>query len=83
MVNNVQAECSFTAWYPHFSKDSLEAIILPLPDEILKYLEHDAFVLPVEATKNVECTAEWSDGSTVYPDSSEVKKTIYKNNLIN
>ena len=71
-ANNAQAECSFTAWYPQFLKESLEAISLPISNEIFKYLEHDAFVLPVEATKNIECNSEWSDGSSVNPVSSEV-----------
>ena len=78
MVNNVQAECSFSTWYPYFSKDSLEAIILPLPDDILKYLEQDAFILPAEATKNIEYNTEWSDGSTMNSDLPEVNNRILK-----
>ncbi|XP_051171244.1 cell division cycle protein 123 homolog [Leptopilina boulardi] len=79
MVNNVEAECSFTKWYPIFSKDSLEAIILPLPPEILKYLEHDTFVLPIEATTSIKCNTEWSDGSLVTEDISEDPESIPPN----
>ncbi|XP_043465031.1 cell division cycle protein 123 homolog [Leptopilina heterotoma] len=70
MVNNVEAECSFDNWYNIFSKESLEAIIIPLTTEILKYLEHDSFILPIEATRNITCNSEWSDGSSVTEDSS-------------
>lgn len=76
MVNNVEAECSFDNWYKSFSKESLEAIILPLTAEILKYLEHDAFILPKEATSKIACNSEWSDGASVTEDSSNVKNTL-------
>lgn len=72
MMNNVEAECSFENWYPIFSKDSLDAVVLQLPFEVLKYLAHDKFVLPIEATTDIKSkNIEWSDGSSVSHDFSE------------
>ncbi|KAG5307544.1 CD123 protein, partial [Pseudoatta argentina] len=65
MVNDLKLECSFSSWYPIFKKDSLEARILHIPDEVLKYLEHDTFVLPLEAAKSLPKDSEWADGSPV------------------
>lgn len=65
MVSSLKPECSFSSWYPIFEKISLKATILRIPDEILKYLEHDAFVLPVEATQKLPENSEWADGSLV------------------
>ncbi|XP_015599767.1 cell division cycle protein 123 homolog [Cephus cinctus] len=71
MVNDLKRELSFSVWYPRFTKDSLEAVVLPIPDNVLKYLEHDAFVLPLEAAKSVPYSSEWSDGSPVNQESAE------------
>ncbi|KOX69767.1 hypothetical protein WN51_05052 [Melipona quadrifasciata] len=78
MVNNLKPECSFPSWYPLFSKDSLRATIIHIPDEVLKYLEYDAFVLPVEATNFTSQNAEWMDGSPIANDehSSETQPTF-------
>lgn len=65
MVNNLKPECSFASWYPQFRKDSLTATILDIPEEVLKYLEHDAFILPIEATNSGLQNSEWLDGSPV------------------
>lgn len=73
MVNSLKPECSFTSWYPLFSKDSLRATIIHIPDEVLKYLEHDAFVLPVEATDSTLQNTEWMDGSPVVNDEVGLK----------
>ncbi|KAJ8664518.1 hypothetical protein QAD02_006180 [Eretmocerus hayati] len=71
-VDNSQVECSFTQWYPHFNKNSLEAVTLTIPDDVCKYLEHDAFVLPVEATTNtLASNSEWSDGTAVDDEVDE------------
>lgn len=71
MVNDLKLECSFSSWYPTFKKDSLEARILHVPNEILKYLEHDAFVLPLEATRSLSEDSEWADGSPVTYEEEE------------
>lgn len=77
-LENTQVECSFCKWYPLFSKNALEGVILPVPEEVCKYLEHDAFLLPLEATTNgVTCNSEWSDGSAVNDESEEVNPIIY------
>ncbi|XP_076175687.1 translation initiation factor eIF2 assembly protein [Ptiloglossa arizonensis] len=65
MVSGLKIECSFSSWYPQFYKNSLKAIILHIPNEVLEYLEHDAFLLPAEVTNDVLENAEWTDGSPV------------------
>lgn len=65
MVNDSKLECSFSSWYPTFKKNSLEAKILHVTDEVLKYLEHDTFVLPLEVAKSLPENSEWADGSPV------------------
>lgn len=66
-------ECSFTKWYPKLNKIALKAEILPLPEEVCKYLVLDAFILPVEAISNgTSCNSEWSDGSAVVDNDQEV-----------
>jgi hypothetical protein len=71
MVSDLKLECSFSSWYPIFEKDSLEAKILQIPDDVLKYLEHDEFVLPIEAMKLLPENAKWMDGAPV-ADEEEV-----------
>ncbi|XP_020286701.1 cell division cycle protein 123 homolog [Pseudomyrmex gracilis] len=73
MVSSLKPECSFSSWYPIFEKVSLKATILHIPDEILKYLEHDAFVLPVEATQRLPENSEWADGSLVIDEEKEAE----------
>ncbi|XP_018339835.1 PREDICTED: cell division cycle protein 123 homolog [Trachymyrmex septentrionalis] len=75
MVNDLKLECSFSSWYPIFKKDSLKARILPIPHEVIKYLEHDRFVLPLEAAKSLPNNSKWADGS---PVTCEEKKTDYQ-----
>lgn len=65
MVSDLKPECSFSCWYPTFKKDSLEATILDIPDNVLKYLEHDAFMMPIEAVRSLAENSEWTDGSPV------------------
>lgn len=76
MVNNLKPECSFASWYPLFCKDSLKATIIHIPDEVLKYLEYDAFVLPVEATNSTSQNAEWMDGSPIANDEVNLKYVL-------
>ncbi|XP_011502242.1 PREDICTED: cell division cycle protein 123 homolog [Ceratosolen solmsi marchali] len=65
-TESLQAMCSFCQWYPLFSKNALEAIVLPVPKNVCDYLEHDAFILPSEATSKITYSnSEWSDGSAV------------------
>lgn len=51
-----------------FEKDSVKATLLQIPDDVSKYLEHDEFVLPIEATKLLPENAEWTDGAPVTND---------------
>lgn len=71
MVNDLKLECSFSTWYPMFKKDTLEARILHIPNEVLKYLQHDTFVLPLEAMECLPEDSEWSDGSPVTHEDEE------------
>lgn len=73
MIDNLKSECSFSSWYPKFRKDSLKATILHIPDEVLKYLEHDLFVLPVEATNSGLQNNEWMDGTPVENEEVDLK----------
>ncbi|XP_076620420.1 translation initiation factor eIF2 assembly protein [Colletes latitarsis] len=73
MVSGLKSECSFLSWYPQFRKNSLEASILHIPNEVLEYLQHDAFVLPVEATNDVLENAEWTDGSPVVNEENPLE----------
>ncbi|EZA47797.1 Cell division cycle protein-like protein [Ooceraea biroi] len=73
MVNGLKLECSFSKWYPTFEKNSLEATILQVPDDVSKYLEHDEFVLPVEATKSLPENAQWMDGAPVTGENEETE----------
>lgn len=65
MTSDLKPECSFSSWYPTFEKDSLKATIIHIPDDIIKYLKHDAFMLPLEATKSLPENSEWIDGTPV------------------
>ncbi|XP_034944748.1 cell division cycle protein 123 homolog [Chelonus insularis] len=71
MVNLSKAECSISSWYPIFVKDSLDTEILPIPEDVLKYLESDPFILPVEVTDNKISHLKWEDGSSVNDDSQD------------
>lgn len=77
MVSDLKPECSFSCWYPTFKKDSLEATILDIPDDVLKYLEHDAFMMPIEAVRSLAENSEWTDGSPVTSEE-EVLFFIWK-----
>ncbi|KAG8040457.1 hypothetical protein G9C98_002453 [Cotesia typhae] len=71
MLSNPVIECSISTWYPEFIKNSLETVVLQIPENFLNYLEHDAFILPVEATDNKILNLKWSDGSSGQDNLSE------------
>ncbi|XP_076675659.1 translation initiation factor eIF2 assembly protein isoform X2 [Andrena cerasifolii] len=70
MVSSLKYECSFSSWYPQFHKDSLKATILHIPNNVLEYLEHDAFLMPVEATNTALQNDKWADGSPVLDEEA-------------
>ncbi|XP_043675683.1 cell division cycle protein 123 homolog [Vespula pensylvanica] len=82
MINNLQPEFSFCSWYKQFIKCSLVATIIQIPDEILKYLEYDMFLLPLEAIKHNSSDNEWNDSlqndedSEYQPSFPEFSKSI-------
>lgn len=76
---NSSAACSFCNWYPKFKKNSLKAAIIALPKDVCKYLENDAFLLPVEATnKSTSDNTEWHDGTTGEDEYDEVNLLLEK-----
>lgn len=76
MINNLQPEFSFCSWYKQFKKHSLVATIIPIPDEILKYLEYDMFVLPAEAIKHSSSDNEWSDSGLPDEENPEYQPSF-------
>lgn len=66
---NFNVVCSFSSWHEKFSKDSLNSTIIDIPNEVLEYLDLDAFVLPKEAITGSINNPEWTDGAIV--DSQE------------
>lgn len=76
MINNLQPEFSFCSWYKQFKKQSLVATIIPIPDEILKYLEYDVFLLPLEVIKRSSIDNEWADSSVEDEENSEYQPSF-------
>ncbi|XP_043253438.1 cell division cycle protein 123 homolog isoform X2 [Colletes gigas] len=73
MASGLKPECSFLSWYPQFRKHSLEATILHIPNEVVKYLQHDAFILPFEARTHGLESAKWTDGSPVVDEEPQLE----------
>lgn len=42
--------CSYNYWYEDFRKNCIKSFVLPIPPDVLEYLQQDLFVLPVECT---------------------------------
>lgn len=80
MVSSLKYECSFSSWYPQFRKDSLKATILRIPDNVLEYLEHDAFLMPVEATNTALQNDKWADGSPVLDEEVDLIYRVCETN---
>lgn len=40
--------CSYHNWYEEFRKNCIKSFVLPIPQEVLKYLQQDFFILPKE-----------------------------------
>ena len=62
-VGEVEA-CSFEKWYNFFTKVTFQSRILPLPEEVVRYLKSDnGIVLPIEcdSDKNESEIEEWED----------------------
>lgn len=60
-----ESTCSFPCWYSKFEHVTVIATIIPLPQNIIEYLENDAFILPVEATDIESHNSFWCDGLPV------------------
>ncbi|KAG7199970.1 hypothetical protein KM043_014398 [Ampulex compressa] len=71
MVSNLKPECSFTSWYPQFCKYALKAVMIPIPENIVQYLENDAFLLPLEVSKSLPEDAKWADGLPVADEETD------------
>jgi len=46
---NDRTACSFDNWYPQFKNDSIPAVVVDLPEDVLQYLKADGVVIPIEA----------------------------------
>lgn len=79
--------CSIVSWYPVFRRDTIKSLIIQLPDEVVKYLEEDGIVLPLEATparnltvsrneENVEEEIDWSE-------EEQIEKKVNKLTIAN
>lgn len=73
---NVKGECSISHWYPVFAKDALEARIVRIPEQVCKYLQHDTFILPAEASPDPPVDVKWTDGTTSNAETSEVSAIL-------
>ncbi|KAI4498069.1 hypothetical protein M0802_006893 [Mischocyttarus mexicanus] len=76
MINDFQPEFSFCSWYKQFKKWSLEATFIPIPDEILKYLQYDIFLLPSEAINHSSTDNEWDDSSLQNDEDSKYQPSF-------
>ncbi|XP_012253309.2 cell division cycle protein 123 homolog isoform X2 [Athalia rosae] len=64
--------CSFNEWFPFLSKNSIEAVALPIPIEVIEYLEHGTFRLPIEAiAPSTSNESSWSDGTCLLDNDEE------------
>lgn len=52
-----RTECSIATWYPVFRRHTVKSLMVPVPDEVIKYLEEDGIVLPLEATPTARHTS--------------------------
>ncbi|XP_032673362.1 cell division cycle protein 123 homolog [Odontomachus brunneus] len=71
MVSDLRSTCSFCCWYPIFKEDSLKATIVYVTNDVLKYLQHDKFVLPLETIQSLPKSSQWSDGLPVTSEGEE------------
>lgn len=73
-----RTECSIATWYPVFRRQTVKSLIIPLPDEVVKYLEEDGIVLPLEATPVLHHTSSRNEGSEEETDWSEEEQVEMK-----
>lgn len=73
-------ECSFTNWYPRFSRHSVESIAVPIQNDVLTYLREGSLILPKEAVppprqRNASrSSSDWSDSDA---DSEEAEQPSF------
>lgn len=66
----------------------MKATIVHVTNDVLKYLQYDKFVLPLETTQSLPKSSQWSDGlpvtseGEVFVDSLHIKRTIFGRNEI-
>lgn len=85
--------CSYQNWYEVFRKNAIKSFVLPIPNEVLKYLKQDFFILPKECAPVIGCSSssfigeetnfddEDTEGVDVpeFPEfSKEIKETLVK-----
>ncbi|XP_049856174.1 cell division cycle protein 123 homolog [Schistocerca gregaria] len=71
-------ECSFTSWYPRFSRHSVESIAIPIQNDVLTYLREGTLILPKEAVppprQRSSSSSDWSDSDA---DSDEAEQPSF------
>lgn len=82
MVSDLKSTCSFCYWYPIFKEDSLNATIIHVTNDVLKYLEHDKFLLPLETTVSSLKGSQWNDGSPVTSEGEVFVDFLYSKGTI-
>lgn len=63
--------CAYPNWSKKFRKLTPDAICIPLPDEIVKYLLDEIIILPKECYENDENEAESDDANENEEDDED------------
>lgn len=70
--------CSFTNWYPVFSKHALPGQIIPLSTEFVNYLQQDTgLFLPKSVTKKRKVICEQGDDYQEWSSDEENADDVY------
>lgn len=73
-----RTECSIATWYPIFRRHTIKSLMISLPGEVVKYLEEDGIVLPLEATPAPHHTSARNEDSEEETDWSEEEQIEMK-----
>jgi hypothetical protein len=61
--------CSFNYWYPLFSSVSIKSIFIPLPQQVIDYINSDGLVLPSGPNADL-CNDEHDDALSDYSNAN-------------
>ncbi|KAF7658341.1 hypothetical protein LDENG_00013950 [Lucifuga dentata] len=80
--------CQFSVWYPIFKKHTIKSVILPLPQNVIDYLQDDGTLVVSGSDNNIQQThtnssdsdIQWSDDETTStataPEFPEFTSTV-------